>query len=86
MTTRRFGVYTCQLMAEEGEFTLWAKPLDSNYYVLKGDVHVAYIGSGPKSHYYVSIFKPKDRGAHYSFTTEHSDIIATFDEIIERVG
>lgn len=75
----------CELTAQIDEFTLWARPLASNYYVLHDEKHVAYIGSGPKSHFYVSIFFPKGGGSHYSYTTEHSDLQSTFEEIVGKL-
>lgn len=85
MTTKRFGVYICSLVEERDEYSLWSKPLPSNYYVMKNDEHVAFISSGPKSHFHVSIFHPHGGGYHYSYTTEHSDVQNVFSEIMEKI-
>lgn len=85
MTTKRIGVSYCDFVEELDGFELWKRKLPSNYYVMQGDKAVAYIGSGPKSHFFVSIFVPKGGGAHYSYTTEHSNLHATFKEIIGRL-
>lgn len=85
MTMKRIGVYNCKLEMEVGGYQVWSRPLPSNYYVMEGETIIAYIGSGPKSHFFVSIFFPKGGGTHYSYTTEHSDLRATVDAIVEKL-
>ncbi len=84
--TKRIGVDTCTLAMRTGGISVWARPLASNFHVQRDDTTVAYISSGPKGHFFVSIFYPKGGGTHYSYTTEHGSLEATVFGILEKIG